>query len=330
MKKEDIKKLFIFTEIIYIVLAFSFYFLAYEKIQLSRLLKGNNYPIIAVILGIVLCLILMISYNNFLKGKTNYIVIPILAFYRYKFLIDQLVSRDIKSKYKRSILGVFWSFLNPLLTSTVQFLVFSTLFKTDTKIYPVYLLIGVVCFNYFNEVASMCILSVTGNTNLINKVYIPKYIFPLAKTMSSTFNFALSLIPLLLLCLITGLLFNKSVLLSLYFIVCLVVFSFGIGLILATLMVFFRDIQFLWTVISQVWMYATPIFYPAEIIPEKYKFIVRLNPLYHFIGNARKCVIDGVSPEMRAYVFCFVFALGSLLLGAHIFKKEQDKFSLYL
>ena len=95
-------------------------------------------------------------------------------------------------------------------------------------------------------------------------------------------------------------------------------------------MVFFRDIQFLWSVIIQIWQYATPIFYPAEIIPAKYKFVVQLNPLYHFIGNLRKCLIDGISPEPLAYLYCFVFAFGMLVIGAFVFKKTQDKFTLYL
>ena len=101
-------------------------------------------------------------------------------------------------------------------------------------------------------------------------------------------------------------------------------------MILATLMVFFRDIQFLWSVMCTIWQYATPIFYPAEIIPEKYRFIVKFNPLYHFIGNARKCLIDGISPEPISYIYCLIFALASFGLGSYIFKKCQDKFTLYL
>ena len=291
---------------------------------------GRYYWQIAAAIGALLVAFLLMSYLSYLRQKPNLLVIAIAALYRYEFLISQLVVRDFKSKYKRSILGVFWSFLNPLLTMTVQFLVFSTFFKADTQNYPLYLLSGVVCFSFFSECTTMCLSSVSGNARLITKVYIPKYIFPLARTISSSINLGISLIPLFLACLFLGSVIRPQAILFFYFLACLIVFSLGIGLFLSALMVFFRDIQFLWTVLIQIWMYATPIFYPAEIIPEKYRFIVRFNPLYHFIGNARTCLINGVSPEPRAYLFCLIFAVLSLLIGAFTFKKTQDKFALYL
>ena len=291
---------------------------------------GKYYWYLVAAAELLLGGLLLKSYSDYRKRKSNLIVRAIAAVYQYKFLISQLVIRDFKSKYKRSILGVFWSFLNPLMTMTVQFLVFSTFFSSDTKNYPVYLLSGVVCFSFFNECTTMCLSSVSGNARLITKVYIPKYIFPLARTISSTVNLGISLVPLLLACLVLGTVLKPQAILFLYFVICLIVFALGIGLFLSALMVFFRDIQFLWTVFTQIWMYATPIFYPAEIIPERFKFIVRLNPLYHFIGNARTCLINGISPEPRAYIFCLLFALVSLAIGAFTFKKTQDKFALYL
>lgn len=291
---------------------------------------ANYYWYGVVLVGLLLGLLLYSSYRKLMNGRYDYIASSLLALDRYKFLINQLVSRDFKSKYKRSILGIFWSFLNPLLTMVVQFLVFSTFFKADTQNYPVYLLSGVICFNFFKETTDMCLLSISGNSNLINKVYIPKYIFPFAKTISSTINLGMSLIPLLIVCLIVGIKLRISVLLIFFFLACLIVFSLGFGMLLATLMVFFRDIQFLWGVIVQIWQYATPIFYPAEIVPEKYRFILRLNPLYHFIGNLRKCLIDGISPEPIAYLYCLIFAVAMFMIGSYVFKKSQDKFTLYL
>ena len=296
----------------------------------DRIAASDYYWIIVGATGIVLATALFTSYRRYLRGNIDYIVSALYAIDRYKFLISQLVSRDFKSKYKRSVLGVLWSFLNPLLTMIVQFFVFSTLFKSDTKSYPVYLLSGVICFNFFKETTDMCLTSISGNANLINKVYIPKYIFPLARTLSSTINLGFSLIPLLLVMVIMGVGLHLQTLLIFYFLVCLIVFSLGIGMFLATLMVFFRDTQFLWSVLNQIWMYATPIFYPAEIIPEKYRFIVRINPLYHFIGCLRKCLINGISPEPIAYIYCLAFALISLFTGSFVFKKAQDRFTLYL
>lgn len=296
-----------------------------ERIEISQ-----YYWFIVGAFGLLLALIFIFSYKNYVDGRTNYLVAAIAAMYRYQFLISQLVIRDFKSKYKRSVLGVFWSFLNPLLTMTVQFLVFSTFFSSDTNNYPVYLLSGVVCFSFFNECTTMCLSSISGNARLITKVYIPKYIFPLARTISSSINLGISLIPLLLASLVLGVAIKPQAILFFYFLACLIVFSLGVGLFLSALMVFFRDIQFLWTVLTQIWMYATPIFYPAEIIPEKYRFIVRFNPLYHFIGNCRTCLINGISPEPKAYIFCAIFALLSFAIGSYTFKKTQDKFALYL
>ena len=291
---------------------------------------GQHYWEIAGGICSLFGLILLWSYHNYIRGKRDYLVVALNAVNRYEFLISQLVKRDFKTKYKRSVLGVFWSFLNPLMTMTVQYIVFSTLFRSNIESYAVYLLTGIIAFSFFNEVTTMCLQSITGNANLIKKVYMPKYIFHLSRTISSGVNLLISLIPLILICLITGVALKQSVILALYFLTCLVVFALGVGMFLSALMVFFRDIQFLWSVVVMMWQYATPIFYAPEIIPAKFAFILRFNPIYHFIKNIRLCVINGISPEPRAYAYCFVFALGSLLLGSLVFKKSQDKFTLYL
>lgn len=264
------------------------------------------------------------------RGKTSYLVSAILALRQYRFLIRQLVSRDFKTKYKRSVLGMVWSFLNPLLTMLVQYFVFSTIFKNDIPFYAAYLLIGVVLFNFFNEVCSMSLYSILGNANLITKVYMPKYIYPLTRVLSSVVNLGIALVPMVIVCLITGVRFEKSAILALYFIFCLMVFCMGMAFLLSSAMVFFRDTQFLWNVFSMIWMYATPIFYPESILPEEFKFVLKINPLYHFLKNARICLLNGISPEPNAYFQCMLIALVALYFGTWVFKKCQDKFVLYL
>ena len=118
--------------------------------------------------------------------------------------------------------------------------------------------------------------------------------------------------------------------LALYFMMCLVIFCLGLGMLLSTSMVFFRDTQFLWGVLSMMWMYATPIFYPESILPENFRWVLRINPLYHFLKNTRICILDGISPEPFVYFQCFMIALAMLLVGALVFRKNQDKFVLYL
>lgn len=272
----------------------------------------------------------VLTYFRWKKGKHSYVINAIAAMQKYQFLIGQLVSRDFKTKYKRSVLGIFWSFLNPLLMMLVQYFVFSTIFKSDIENYPVYLLIGIVCFNFFSEACSMSLGSILSNASLITKVYVPKYIYPLTRVMSSVINLGISLIPLLLVCILTGVEFHKSTLLGIYFLFCIVVFSLGLGILLSSAMVFFRDTQFLWNVFSMVWMYATPIFYPESILPEQFLFVFNINPLYYFLKSIRMCVLDGISPEPFVYFQCFVMAVGMLLIGAAVFYKSQDKFILYL
>lgn len=279
--------------------------------------------------GLLVLLLVVIWYRS-RKGKRSYIINAVIAVQKYRFLIRQLVGRDFKTKYKRSILGIFWSFLNPLLTMLVQYFVFSTIFRSDIPNFAAYLIIGTVMFNFFSEACGMTLTSILGNASLITKVYMPKYIYPLTRTMSSAVNLSISMFPLLIVCMVTGVHFQKSAVLALYFFICLIIFSLGFGMLLATSMVFFRDTQFLWNVLNMMWMYATPIFYPESILSESFRFVLQINPLYHFLKSARVCILDGYSPEPIAYFQCLLIALGMLVLGAFVFNREQNKFPLYL
>ncbi len=260
----------------------------------------------------------------------GYILNAAAALKKYRFLISQMVARDFKTKYKRSVLGVFWSFLNPLLTMSVYYFIFSTLFKSDVKNFAVYLMLGIVSFNFFNEACGMTLRAIVDNASLITKVYVPKYIYPLARIVSSAVNLLISLAPLIIIAALTGLEFHLSAFLSVYFLICLVIFSMGMSLMLSALMVFFRDIQFLWGILSMIWMQASAIFYPESILPDRFRIVLQINPLYHFIKNIRICVLDGVSPDPVNYLICLGIALFMLFIGACVFKKLQDRFVLYL
>lgn len=291
---------------------------------------GLHYWKFAAVGFALLALLLAAVQYRLWKEKRSYIINAIIAIQKYRFLIRQLVARDFKTKYKRSVLGMFWSFLNPLLMMVVQYFVFSTIFRSDIPNYAVYLLIGIVTFNFFNEACGMALGSIVGNAGLITKVYVPKYIYPLTRVMSSIINLGISLIPLFIVSMLTGVQFHKSVLLSLYFFICVVIFSLGLGMFLSAAMVFFRDTQFLWSVFSMIWMYATPIFYPETILPDNFHFILQINPLYHFLKNVRICILDGISPEPIVYIQCLLIAFTALLVGALVFRKTQDRFVLYL
>lgn len=291
---------------------------------------GLHYWQFVAVFGIVIVCYLGFTYRGWKKGKPSMLVNAIIAMQKYRFLIKQLVSRDFKAKYKRSILGVFWSFLNPLLTMIVQYVVFSNLFRFDIPYYPVYLLSGIVVFNYFSEACGMALTSIIGNATLITKVYVPKYIYPLTRILSSLVNLLISMIPLIIVTIFSGLYPTKAYLLIPFMLVCLATFCLGLGMLLSAAMVFFRDIQFLWGVLTMIWMYLTPIFYPESILPDQVSWVLKINPLHYFINFLRSCVIDGVSPEPVVYVQCFLIALGVLAVGAWVFKKSQDKLVLYL
>ena len=291
---------------------------------------GLHYWEFVVGFGLLLTLGVSLVWYRWKRGKHSYVVDALVAVKKYRFLIRQLVGRDFKTKYKRSVLGVFWSFLNPLLTMVVQYVVFSNLFRFDVPHYQAYLIIGIVLYNFFSESTGMALSSIIGNAGLITKVYVPKYIYPLTRVLSSMVNLVISLIPLLLVTLISGCVPTKAYLLVPFALVCLAVFCLGIGLLLAAAMVFFRDIQFLWGVLSMIWMYLTPIFYPASILPENVAWVLNINPLNHVIVFVRTCLMDGISPEPVMYVQCALMALGTLLVGALVFRRTQDRFVLYL
>lgn len=283
--------------------------------------------IILLAMLLVLCAWLIYCSKT---GKSTVLLRAIAAGAQYRFLLKQLVSRDFKTKYKRSVLGVVWSLMNPLLTMMVMYIVFSTLFKSNINNFPAYLLTGIVCWNFFSEATNACLTSITGNTALISKVYVPKYMYPLSRAVSSCVNLGLSLIPLFIVLLLTGAPITPRLLLLPFPIICLFGFALGMGLLLASLMVFFRDIQFLWGVISMLWMYLTPIFYDANIISQQYLTLYKMNPLYHIIRIMRILLINGVSPEPKAYILCMFASIVPLLLGVWVFKRTQDRFALYL
>ena len=251
---------------------------------------------------------------------------------KYGFLLQQLISRDFKVKYKRSVLGVVWSLLYPILTMAVMALVFTNVFKFSTPgvNYLVYLMTGLVMFNYYSEASNLAMSSVVANFSLINKVYMPKYIFPLSKCLFVGINFLLSLIPLYAIILLTGTGLNIYHILLPYAFACLLLFTIGIGLILATVSVFLRDMFYIYGVVITLWMYLTPVMYDISIIPANLQIIFKINPLYWMIKFVRDIVLYNQIPALNVWLYCGFFAVMFLILGIHIFRKYQDKFIYYV
>ena len=291
---------------------------------------GPNYWKLVLLAAVLLAAFYYIEVTRSKRDRGTLLFGGMHVLKKYDFLIRQLVQRDFKVRYKRSVLGVFWSFLNPLLMMTVQYIVFSQLFKSDIDNYPVYLLSGLVVFNFFSEGVGVALGSIVGNAPLITKVYIPKYIYPVTRVLSSGINLVMSLIPLVIAALVTGEKITRAYLMLPYILLCVVIFTIGLGMVMAAGMTFFRDIQFLWGIISMVWMYLTPLFYPISIIPEGVRRVIEGNPVYFFVSAVRSIVMDGTAPRPLVFCQCTLAALVMLGIGCGIFKKTQDKFVFYI
>lgn len=251
---------------------------------------------------------------------------------KYKFLITELIKRDFKVKYQRSFFGILWSILYPLLMMLVMAAVFSNLFKTSMPgvSYLCYLLTGLVIFNFFTDATNQAMPSIVGNMSLINKVYMPKYIFPLSKVLFSSINFLLTLIPLYGVIILTGTGLNIYHLFLPYCFLTLVIFCIGFGFLLSAFSVFLRDLFYIWGIITLIWTYLTPIMYDISILPTKLLELMKYNPLYQYINFAREIILYGRIPELSSWLYCGAWALGVLLIGTWYFKKKQDKFIYYI
>lgn len=254
----------------------------------------------------------------------------ITVFGKYRYLVANLISRDLKVKYRRSVLGFLWSILNPLLMALVINAVFQNLFRFDIEYFIVYYLTGSLLFNFMTEATTNSLTSVIYASSLIKKVYIPKYIFPLEKCMFAFVNMLFSSFAVIIVIIIKRMPVHLTILMFFFPMICVLIFSLGLSLILASVNVFFRDIGHLYTVWTVAWMYLTPIIYPASILPNSIAKIMQLNPMYYYVTYFRDVVMYGTLPSLATHLICIIYAFIFLALGLLIFKKQQDKFILYI
>lgn len=249
---------------------------------------------------------------------------------KYRNLVVELVMRDIKKKYRRSILGYLWSMLNPLLTMLITAMVFSNLFRFQIDNFALYLLTGQLIFTFYSEATSFAMGSILENGSLIKKVYVPKYLFPISRVSSSAVNLLFSLPAMLAIMLYTDHEITITLVACIVPLILLYFFCIGIGLFISALAVYFRDIFHLYGVLITVLNYATPIFYPVNIIPEEYKFVVEYNPLYYFLSAFREVAYNNTLPSIELLSICTLFSVGALVVGAYYFNKKQNTFVVYL
>ena len=252
------------------------------------------------------------------------------TFRKYKGLIGYLAKNQVSLRYRKSYLGMLWSLLNPLLTMLVLTMIFSTIFKNQIENFPIYLMCGKLIFDFNSECTNTAMGSIVNNAALIKKIYVPKYVFPLSSAVASLVNLMFSMLALIIVMIFTKTPLNIAMTAFWLPLVYAFMFSTGLGLILASLNVFFRDIKHLYKVFITLWVYMTPIFYPIESMREEVKTIISFNPLYHYIKMFRGIILHGTFPTLRENIICFAIGAAALVIGVFTMKKTQDRFILHI
>ena len=251
-------------------------------------------------------------------------------FMQYQFLLSELVKKGIKLKYRRSYLGMIWSLLEPLLTMIVLTIVFGTLYGNTDKTFPVYILTGRLLYSFFSQATKAALKSIRQNSAMIKKVYVPKYLYPLSSVLFNYVIFLISLIVLAVVSVVLGVKPTTHLWQSLVALVLILFISYGCGMILATIGVFFRDMEYLWSVALMLVMYTCTIFYyPSKLLKSGWAWILKYNPLYCVIDIFRSGVF-GESMNIDYLIYTVAFAVLSMLIGLICFKKKQDDFILYI
>ncbi|SFR56846.1 ABC transporter permease [Anaeromicropila populeti] len=252
-------------------------------------------------------------------------------FMKYRHLLVELVKKDVKLKYRRSYLGILWTLLEPLLTMIVLSVVFGTLFGKDEPTWPVYILTGRLLYSFFSNSTKATMKSIRNHGAMIKKVYVPKYIYPLSSTCSSFVTFLISLIVLVAVSIVLKVHVTYYVFLAIIPLAILFVLTYGVGMILATMSVFFRDLEYLWSVGLMMIMYTSAIFYESDrLIKSGYDWILKYNPVYAIILNFRNAVYYGQGFDTYSLVYSTGFSLVTLVIGLLLFYRKQDKFILFI
>ena len=249
-------------------------------------------------------------------------------FLQNRFILAELVKKGIRLKYRRSYLGILWSLLEPLLSMIVLTIVFGTLMGEKTREFPVYILSGRLLYSCFSQSTTAALKSIRANSSIIKKVYVPKMLYPLSSILFNYVIFLISLIVLALVAVVLGVyptLYLFQAIVSLF---VLLLLSLGCGLILSTVGVFFRDMEYLWNVGLMMIMYTSAIFYRAKkLLGSRWSFVLKANPLFCVIENFRSAVF-GEAINLKYLVYSFTFSVVAILVGILIFKKNEDKFIL--
>lgn len=262
-------------------------------------------------------------------------------FYKYRYLLYEIVRKNIKLQYRNSALGMFWTFLQPLMNTLVLIMVFGGIFGSSREgvvNYPIYLLCGRLVFEFYSQSTKRAMRSIRNSASVIKKVYVPKYIYPLSNVISTFVTFVISLSVLV--CFIVFYYFsdkppiiNANVFMAPVPIIILLILSLGVGLILCTLEVFFKDIEYLYEVFCTLLFYMTPIFYTVDQLKldnKLFEYVLLANPLYSITQMFRACVLFGEPINPNHLLYSLGFSVATVIIGFWAFYKKQDKFILHI
>lgn len=250
--------------------------------------------------------------------------------YRYRELIWALALKELKIRYKRSVLGFMWALLNPAFMMLVLTLVFQTIMKFPLKHYAIFLLSVLLPWTFFAQSLSYAVEAIVSNGDLIKKVAVPKLVFPMAAVVSNIINLLLSLIPLAILVPLMRHPFYWTWLYLPVPLLALAIFTLGMTFFFAAANVYYRDVSHILQVVLSAWFYVTPIIYPIDAIPAQYQWILKLNPIIYVINGFRLSVYYGLLPKAPSIIASFVCAFISLFIGYSIFRRYQDNFVFYV
>ena len=261
------------------------------------------------------------------ESRPNPLVEEILALIKYRDLIVQFVSRSIKTRYKRSILGVVWTMLNPLLTMIVLTLVFANLFRFSVANYPVYVLSGLIFWGFYSHSTSLAMNDMLWSGSLLSRIYVPKSVFTVSAVGTGLVNLVISLLPLFAIALVLHVPITPAILVMPAAILILAMFALGMGLLLSTAAVYFADMLPVYEVVLVIWMYATPIIYPIEIVPPQLAWLLKLNPLYYMITIFRQPLFEGTIPDLTTWLIAGACAVIVLTLGGLVFTSRSHEYA---
>ncbi len=250
--------------------------------------------------------------------------------FRYRDLIFQLIRKDIVARYKRSVLGVAWTMIQPLGMMIILSVVFSTLFS-QVKGYPAYILSGLIAWTFFSQATSAMMTQIVWGGALLRQIYVPRTSFAVSSIGTGLTNLGISFVPLVFIVLIIGLPIRWSILFMPVSMLLLGAFALGVGLIISTMSIYFPDVADMYSLVLTGWMYLTPIVYPETLIPETYRYwFFHLNPMYYYVKIFRVPIFEGRFPDWDILLVATLISTITLIIGWLFFSKRSDEFAYHL